>query len=103
MMRAASTMRHLASARDAVVEPDVQADARPRIRRISVGTARIPLYKKPRISGLLCKRLKGFEPSTFCMAIRRSVREAPRAWGAKSRVQSGISVPRTAHSTPRGP
>jgi hypothetical protein len=28
------------------------------------------------------KRLMGFEPTTFCMASRRSVREARRAWGA---------------------
>ena len=28
--------------------------------------------KKPRLSGALLKRMKGLEPSTFCMASRRS-------------------------------
>ena len=28
--------------------------------------------KKPRITGAFVKRLKGLEPSTFCMASRRS-------------------------------
>ena len=31
-----------------------------------------PRTRKPRRSGVFCKRLMGFEPTTFCMASRRS-------------------------------
>jgi hypothetical protein len=34
----------------------------------------------------------GFEPTTFCMASRRSVCEALRALGRQSRVQSGMLI-----------
>gem|GEM_PF-5691072 len=66
-----------------------------------------PSNKKPRITGAFMKRLKGLEPSTFCMASRRSsqlsyIRERRQYSRGYARPSRAAIVPATACSPESG-